>query len=90
MIATRDIRPGEEILAPYGGQCCKRLKEKLLAKIVAKTEAEEKSRTMIEAQFTEPKEQRRGGTAPNAESLSQKTIIKRTGKRGTCVTTLNE
>ena len=51
MIATRDIRPGEEILAPYGGQCCRRLKGKLLAKIVAKTEAEEKCRTMIEAQF---------------------------------------
>ena len=59
MIATRDIRPGEEILAPYGGQCCRRLKEKLLAKIVAKSEAEEKYRTLIEAQFYRTK-----GAAP--------------------------
>jgi hypothetical protein len=59
VIATRDIRPGEEILAPYGGQCCKRLKKKLLANIAAKTEAEEKFRTMIEAQFYRTK-----GAAP--------------------------
>lgn len=59
MIATRDIRPGEEILAPYGRQCCRRLKGKLLAEIVAKTEAEKQYRTMIEAQFYRTK-----GAAP--------------------------
>ncbi len=70
MIATRDIRPGEEILAPYGGQCCRRLKEKLLAKIVVKTEAEEKIRTMIEAQFYRSK-----GAAPRWHCTNCRKIV---------------
>lgn len=59
MIATKEIRAGEEILAPYGGQFARKIKKQLVEKKEAKKREREVIQEMLNDKFYRAK-----GAAP--------------------------
>jgi hypothetical protein len=59
VIATKEIRAGEEILAPYGGQFARKIKKQLVEKKEAKKREREDIQKMLNDKFYRAK-----GAAP--------------------------